>query len=772
LEFFRFLDRLTFENQRLSLNAISAWGRVDPPGFTPEGVPTSPTSPGIDQETCVKLHAVQGPVIRFSGNDLMRYVPYLYFLRMPLIFALILVVLPLVGLWIGDGPNPILGGFFDLERGGVFVVCLGAFLYGAALSIAAALVLLYGRERFFAAQLSDDDLAPKQLGPLSVPRVAIPFIAFFAACVLAMVAGVVEGVDPAGWKERGLFALAALLVFVAVLFAVAAVWQGTSSKATTFIASRLTWTPFGYLQQVEPPPPDPKTWPFIDPPRLLPGHGFALLMLAVSLSFYLVFAFGRYFYLHGIEIGKDATLWLPLPTLGSVLVLLGTLFWLLSALAYLLDRYRIPVLVPVAAILTLTAQFPESDHYFEVRKLADAAKLTPAEALRPPDGGSSDSAIVVAASGGGIQAAAWTAQVLTGLVNAGQQAGLEDRLSESIRAISSVSGGSTGTLYFVNAYQNGKFDRSKLDMVFEAATDSSLDDVAWGMVYPDAFRSVAPLLLSPRIDRGWALERAWLKHFQAAFDSSPSLGTWRQDARNHSRPAVMFNTTLVETGERFLFPTVDISPSPGRRSFHDVGGYEALDLSAVTAARLSATFTYVTPVSRARCCPPRSHRYHIADGGYYDNYGLASISELLDQATRTAPPVHHILLVQILLDRPTDDPPSGGSRGWFFQSFAPLSTLANMRSAAQYSRDETEFALLQETLRARGVLLDRVKFSYDIPNSPCQLTPPPLSWHLTPKQVSCIQATWGVYRQTGQEISSVMSFVRSPQSFTAQPEVK
>jgi hypothetical protein len=379
---------------------------------------------------------------------------------------------------------------------------------------------------------------------------------------------------------------------------------------------------------------------------------------------------------------------------------------------------------------------------------------------------------VVAASGGGIQAAAWTARVLTGLVNAGQQAGLEDRFSESIRAISSVSGGSTGTLYFVNAYQNGKFDRSKQDQVFEAARESSLDDVAWGMVYPDAFRSVAPLLLSPRIDRGWALERSWLKHLNVPFDSSPSLGTWREDARNHLRPAVMFNTTLVETGERFLFPTIDFSSSRGSRSFHDVEGYGSLDVSVVTAARLSATFPYVTPVSRALCCPPRRHRYHIADGGYYDNYGLGSISELLDEATQPPAPVHHILLIQILLGQPGRDPESGGARGWFFQSFAPLETLGRMRSAAQYSRDETEFALLQEALRARGVQLDRIKFLYEIPKMACQATPTPLSWHLTSAQINCIQKTWGVYQDTRPEVSSVMSFVRSPHGFSTPPEVK
>src|SRR5436309_618026 len=220
----------------------------------------------------------------------MRYVPYLYFLRIPLIFALILVVLPLVGLWIGDGPNPMIGGFFDLDRGEVFVVCLGAFLYGGALSVATALVLLYGRDRFFAAPLSDDDLALKELWKLRVPKVAIWFVAFFAACVLALVSGVVEGVDPTGWKERGIFALAALLVFAVVLFAAAAAWDAASSDATAFIARRLTWTPFGYLERIDPPSAQ-RTWPFRDPPRLLPVHGFALFVLPLLLAFSLAFRF-------------------------------------------------------------------------------------------------------------------------------------------------------------------------------------------------------------------------------------------------------------------------------------------------------------------------------------------------------------------------------------------------------------------------------------------------------------------------------------------------
>jgi hypothetical protein len=691
----------------------------------------------------------------------MRYVPYIYFLRVPLFFSVVLGVLPVAALWLGGEPNPILGGLFDLDYKGTFVVCLAALLYGAALSVIAALVLLYGRDRFFAAKLPDHNLAPKHIWLLNIPGAAIPFIVFFGACVLTLFGGVVKGVDPAHYVPRLFIAIGSFAVFAAILFTVAAIWQKTDSRATTFLARRLTWTPFGFLQRSEPPPPA-GAWPFKEPPQLLPGHGFALLMLAVGVLFYLSFAFGRYFYLHGIELGNTSPIWLPLPTLGSVLVLLLVLCWLFGALAFLLDRYRVPILVPVVAVLVLTAQFPESDHYFEVSKLAESVAFSPTEALHPPPGIPGDSAIVVAASGGGIQAAAWTARVLTGLVAAGEEAGLHNRFSQTVRAISSVSGGSVGTLYFVNAYHDGKLDPVQVKSITNAAADSSLDDVAWGLVYPDTIRSVAPLLLSRRIDRGWASERAWLKHLQVPFETSPSLGTWRADARQHRRPAVIFNTTLVETGERFLFPTVDIPRSSGRRSFHDVAGYEDRDLSVVTAARLSATFTYVTPVSRADCCPPRSHRYHVADGGYYDNYGVGSISELLDQATRITPPVGRVLIVQVLLGRPGDDPPSGSSRGWFFQSFAPLLTLYNVRDAAQYSRAETELGLLKETLAARHVELLRVAFPYERPDKPNEKRPmPPLSWHLTQAQIDDIQHTWDSYVRDKRAISQVISFLQS-----------
>ena len=196
----------------------------------------------------------------------MRYVPYIYFLRIPLIFAIIVVVLPAVGLWIGNGPNPMLGGFFDLSPAGVFVVCLAAFFYGSALSVAATLVLSYGRDRFFAAKLSEDDLALKRLGPVEFPKIAVPLILFFSACILALVAGVVEGVDCAGWVQRCLIALVAFVAFAFVLFGVAWAWKKRDANTPSFIAKRLTWTPYGYLQPSVPPPEDRAAWPVVNPP--------------------------------------------------------------------------------------------------------------------------------------------------------------------------------------------------------------------------------------------------------------------------------------------------------------------------------------------------------------------------------------------------------------------------------------------------------------------------------------------------------------------------
>jgi hypothetical protein len=86
---------------------------------------------------------------------------------------------------------------------------------------------------------------------------------------------------------------------------------------------------------------------------------------------------------------------------------------------------------------------------------------------------------VVTASGGGIQAAGWTAQVLAGL-----QCWLGEDFTKSIGLISSVSGGSVGSLFFVDyCEEDGAIASNNLKAVVQDAVQDGLETMGWGLVY-------------------------------------------------------------------------------------------------------------------------------------------------------------------------------------------------------------------------------------------------------------------------------------------------
>jgi hypothetical protein len=154
---------------------------------------------------------------------------------------------------------------------------------------------------------------------------------------------------------------------------------------------------------------------------------------------------------------------------------------------------------------------PQSDHFFRVVEFKDRLPDPPTAAeylavrlnssasiLKPPH----QRLIFVATPGGGIQAAAWTAQVLTELDN------LNDHVfRNSVAAISSVSGGSLGAIIYGASFA-GNVSPEKVP---SNAAQSAIDEVAWGLTVPDYWRTIFPWLRIDRaIDRGWALEKKWL----------------------------------------------------------------------------------------------------------------------------------------------------------------------------------------------------------------------------------------------------------------------
>jgi hypothetical protein len=434
--------------------------------------------------------------------------------------------------------------------------------------------------------------------------------------------------------------------------------------------------------------------------------------------------------------------------LCSALMLVMMISWMLSAVAFFFDFWHVPTLAIVALVGIITAQSRHSDHFYDLKPRDNAISAPdPATTLCATK---ARRLILVAANGGGIQAAAWAAQVLYGLYeDCGQNFG------SALRMISSVSGGSVGNACFVGWLA----DPAKTKRPDEAARESSLDEVAWGLAWPDFVRALLPWIFPNLIGRGRALERAWCAN-SATNPKERSrldelLSDWNTRVANGELPAVVMNGTISETGERFLMATTRMG-SCGRARvdatrLHTING-EQFDIAAVTAARLSATFPYVTPASRSDGPGPQPH---IVDGGYYDNYGMATMVEWLDEALTTAGAhVDSVLVIQIH-GAPIDsqkskrgDSNGGGdpnsrnadteeikNRGWFYQAIAPLLTLDAVRSSGQVAHNDIELSLLQQKWAAPGVPIHTVVFEFSRADAP-------LSWHLTPEEADTIRIAW------------------------------
>jgi hypothetical protein len=238
-----------------------------------------------------------------------------------------------------------------------------------------------------------------------------------------------------------------------------------------------------------------------------------------------------------------------------------------------------------------------------------------------------------------------------------------------------------------------------------------------------------------------ALENSWKR--------TPSLATatldeWRRDAAAGHRPAVIFNSTIVETGERMLLGTtsLDGKNAIGRVDFGTDTHYVGADVQVVTAVRLSATFPYVSPPARLARNGVFDDEFHLVDGGYYDNYGTATLVEWLNQAFSGASSERpsRILLLQIR-SFPTAKPGAPpGKRGWLFEAAHPLETLYNVRGAGQLSHSDVNVALL-ESARPSEVRSLIIEFPSRVAEDLDDISPP-LSWHLTPQDRGRLRAAW------------------------------
>ncbi len=257
---------------------------------------------------------------------------------------------------------------------------------------------------------------------------------------------------------------------------------------------------------------------------------------------------------------------------------------------------------------------------------------------------------LVSAEGGGIRAAAWAALVLTQLELASG-----GEFHKSMLAGSGVSGGSLGLALFdamLKATAAGIMPSKNYSSMVDGFLETDfLAPTVESMLLPDATQRFIPGAWF--IDRGerleMAMEGAWRQWAGCKADtpgvsqqtiasacqifSMPWSELW---AGNPGVPILFLNSTVVQTGQRFLqHPFAAMSSDPGLPDLTAFHGSQTsaglLPASAPLAAVIhnSARFSYVSPAGTLLFAP-ETHlsAIQLVDGGYFENSGTTTLAEI------------------------------------------------------------------------------------------------------------------------------------------------
>jgi hypothetical protein len=669
------------------------------------------------------------------------WLPYVYLLRVQLITAFVVVVGPPLALF-----STLFRGLFDLDYGSPWRTFLGmALVTLAALSTAWTLLattwntLSNGPARFgtVPVRTTRQPITPRRLaifGVLALPTILVAALYTWTvsgASLLVLVAGAVAG------------AAGATALLLASRKTAHDLQRAVYRRRPRGLAKAIRWVVDQFDRENV-------REGFIDPTtnELAEPHLLAWVVFVLSTTLYLAIGVGKW-----LRIGYETNV----STLACVLLLILMVCWLLVGMTFFLDRYRIPTLMvlPIVALLVGLVPLESTDHLY-VSVAQDGAASPSADWVLKVG---SRTPIVVAATGGGIQAAAWTAKVLTGIDDALGD-GARDNFTHSIRLFSTVSGGGVGAMYFSERYKPEGFDHQSLKDVVDKAETSSLDDVAWGATYPDALATFFPPVRAAFGDRGQALEWAWTRSLAVA----RPLSEWRSQVWSDQRPANIFNATVVDTGERLLIGTSKLGwhEHAGLRNFEEL--YPNRDLQVVTAARLAASFTYVSPAARMKVAGPT---YHVVDGGYYDDYGMTTAIEWVHEALQgTGGSFPHLMVIQIRSDSGDAKTEPDSWHGPFYQLWAPVGALLHVRSTGQISHNDEEFARLQDYWQTQGVEIDNVIFRFCGEH-------PPLSWHLTGSERGAIDKAWNDHLTKDRpEIAAIAAYLAGNPLPVTRPDRK
>lgn len=242
--------------------------------------------------------------------------------------------------------------------------------------------------------------------------------------------------------------------------------------------------------------------------------------------------------------------------------------------------------------------------------------------------------LILCTSGGGIRASVWTAAVLAEL-----ERQMGPAFGRHLRLITGASGGMlAAALYAGRQVMSMPTDRTDA----QALARDSLWPTWQTLFFADAPSSLLPFYKD--WDRAHALEASWHRNTRAAVGRSPLQLTFADllsAERDGTAPSLVFSPLMVEDGRRLLVSNLDLSdlaaetaptlgePTGGVHAPHGRISQPAVEFFRLfpaahkrfalsTAARLSATFPYVSPAVNLPTAPAR----RVVDAGFFDNYGV------------------------------------------------------------------------------------------------------------------------------------------------------
>ena len=233
--------------------------------------------------------------------------------------------------------------------------------------------------------------------------------------------------------------------------------------------------------------------------------------------------------------------------------------------------------------------------------------------------------LVINAEGGANRSAYWTALLLDSL-----RGRLGPAFDERLFALSSVSGGSMGTLSYLEA-RKGSPDSKISRQIRQYFKEDFLSVLNSRLLVGEVFNSIFPLY-NRNLDRAFAFEKSIdnkiRQHFSSDPQKNPSFNDLAFNKLNSDlNPVVLLNATESESGKKAILSNVNFKSGSFPNSTF-LSSVISQNISTGTAIHLGARFPLFSPSAAIE--DESGNVRHYVDGGYYDNGGYETTLEMLE----------------------------------------------------------------------------------------------------------------------------------------------